>query len=78
MINGVVPLLESALAKPPQIAKMVLEKVLGKLNMGALLDKVIVSFLTLACSSVVCFLTMCAVSRVLTGAQAGWETYQAP
>lgn len=41
LINGVVPLLESALAKPPQIAKMVLEKVLGKLNMGALLDKVI-------------------------------------
>lgn len=40
LINGVVPLLESALAKPPQIAKMVLEKVLGKLNMGALLDKV--------------------------------------
>ena len=52
MISSAVPLLESKLANSPQIAKIVLEKVLGKLDMGVLLGKVIASFLTLACSSV--------------------------
>jgi len=40
LISSAVPLLESKLANSPQIAKIVLEKVLGKLDMGVLLGKV--------------------------------------